>query len=226
MVQRQKEDVRARLLAAAREVFAEVGFDAATIAAVAVRAGVSTGNVYRYFDGKQALLDAALPPALAHEFRALVRKRVDALASARDIALLPSDSEYYTAADRLFEFCIEQRHAVVFLLSGARGTRFESFAETLARDLERWALGYARRAYPELQPSPALRSTLSEVYRSYVDSLARALATHQRRAALEDVVAHLSAYHLGGMKQLFETALRPARERRRRPAAPRRDPVR
>jgi len=217
MVQRQKEDVRARLLAAAREVFAEVGFEAATMAAVAVRARVSTGNVYRYFEGKQALLDAALPPALADEFRALVRKRVDALASARDIALLPDDSEYHAAADRLFEFCIEQRHAVVFLLSGARGTCFESFAETLAHDLRRWSLSYARRAYPRLRISPALRSTLSEVFRNYVGALARTLGTHQQRAALEDVVAHLSAYHLGGMKQLFETALRPARERRRRP---------
>jgi AcrR family transcriptional regulator len=217
MVQRPKDEVRARIVAAAAEVFSELGFAAATVALVAERARVSTGNVYRYFASKEELLRAVLPPAFVNELRALTRARVDALAAARDIALLPPDAAYFSAADRVFEFCIEQRARVVFLLSGAAGTEYEGFAHELAKDLERWALAYARRAWPSLRPTPALRFALREVYRNYVASLSRALASHAKRAPLEDAVAHLSAYHLGGMKQLFETAMRPARERRRRP---------
>lgn len=217
MVQRQKDEVRARIVAAATGVFAQLGFEATTMAAVAERARVSTGNVYRYFASKEDLLRAVLPAEFARELRALTRARVDALAAARDIALLPAGAEYFAAADRLFEFCVEQRERAVFLLSGARGTEYEGFAAELERDLMRWALAYARRAWPRLRVSPALRFTLSEVYRSYVASLARVLASHTKRASLEDAVAHLSAYHLGGMKQLFETAMRPAVARRRRP---------
>lgn len=48
------------LLAAAREVFAEVGFDAATTREIAERAGCSESLIHRYFGGKDALLAAVL----------------------------------------------------------------------------------------------------------------------------------------------------------------------
>ncbi|MFO0556466.1 MAG: TetR/AcrR family transcriptional regulator [Polyangiales bacterium] len=48
----------ARMLDAATEVFAEVGFDAATTEAIAERAGTSIGSVYQFFPNKKALFDA------------------------------------------------------------------------------------------------------------------------------------------------------------------------
>lgn len=41
---------------AARSVFAEQGYDAASVAVIAERAGVVEGSVYRYFENKRALL--------------------------------------------------------------------------------------------------------------------------------------------------------------------------
>ena len=48
------------LLAAAREVFAEIGFDAATTREIADRAGCSESLIHRYFGGKDGLLAAVL----------------------------------------------------------------------------------------------------------------------------------------------------------------------
>lgn len=53
-----------RLLAAAREVLADRGPEEFTIAAVAERAGVSVGGVYRRFTGKEQLLEAVVDSAL------------------------------------------------------------------------------------------------------------------------------------------------------------------
>lgn len=53
-------DLRARVLAAAREVFSRQGFDAATIEAIAEAAEVGTATVYRHFGDKKGLVDAAL----------------------------------------------------------------------------------------------------------------------------------------------------------------------
>ena len=59
-----------RLLAAARELFAEKGVSAATIPDIAERAGVSTGLLYRYFPSKSALavaiIEAERQEAAAH----------------------------------------------------------------------------------------------------------------------------------------------------------------
>jgi AcrR family transcriptional regulator len=51
---------RARIVAAARALFAERGFFACRVADVARRAGMSPGNVYWHFDSKEAILRTIL----------------------------------------------------------------------------------------------------------------------------------------------------------------------
>jgi AcrR family transcriptional regulator len=58
--QERKAETRARLLAAAAELFAEQGVDAVSIDAVAEAAGRTSGAVYAHFGSKQGLLLALL----------------------------------------------------------------------------------------------------------------------------------------------------------------------
>jgi AcrR family transcriptional regulator len=58
--QERKADTRARLLAAAAELFADQGIDAVSVDAVAVAAGRTSGAVYAHFGSKQGLLLALL----------------------------------------------------------------------------------------------------------------------------------------------------------------------
>ena len=46
-------DVREKILKSARETFLECGYRNATIRKIMVRAGVQTGSVYHFFDGKE-----------------------------------------------------------------------------------------------------------------------------------------------------------------------------
>jgi AcrR family transcriptional regulator len=64
-----------RVLAAAREVFAERG-EQATLAEVAARAGVGVGTVYRHYTNKAALIDDLFDESVSHFEQAVV----DALA--------------------------------------------------------------------------------------------------------------------------------------------------
>jgi AcrR family transcriptional regulator len=67
--QRRKEARPGELTAAALDLFVEKGYAATRLEDVAVRAGVSKGTLYLYFDGKEALFKAVvregLLPALA-----------------------------------------------------------------------------------------------------------------------------------------------------------------
>lgn len=49
--------LREQILSAARECFCEHGFKAATMHEIAKRAGMSVGNLYNYFGGKDAIID-------------------------------------------------------------------------------------------------------------------------------------------------------------------------
>ena len=55
-------DARRAVLDAARELFAELGFERTTMRAVAARAGVDPALIYHYFYDKEGLLFAALQP--------------------------------------------------------------------------------------------------------------------------------------------------------------------
>jgi AcrR family transcriptional regulator len=68
---------RERIVAAAHEIVAREGFGAASIAAVAARAGVATGTVYRHFASKADLF--------AEVFRRAAQREVDAVAGAPDL---------------------------------------------------------------------------------------------------------------------------------------------
>ncbi|OYZ99933.1 MAG: hypothetical protein B7Y02_18895 [Rhodobacterales bacterium 17-64-5] len=65
----------AAILAAARQAFAEKGFDGASMQDLARAAGMSVGNFYRYFASKAAIVEALIAHDLAemgHDFEAVL----------------------------------------------------------------------------------------------------------------------------------------------------------
>ena len=54
----RRDDRRAAILAVAREVFFEYGYDAASMSMIAARLGGSKGTLYNYFENKKALFTA------------------------------------------------------------------------------------------------------------------------------------------------------------------------
>src|SRR5277367_1857041 len=73
---RQRGRLRvAAILQAAREVFTEKGYDAATMTEIAARSGTAIGSLYRFFPSKESLADA-----LMNHFAQRMTQGLDALA--------------------------------------------------------------------------------------------------------------------------------------------------
>jgi len=70
-MQERLTDNRARIIRATRQLIARGGFRAATIAAVAGAAGLSTGAIYRYFDSQAQLFIEVLTAAVRREIELL-----------------------------------------------------------------------------------------------------------------------------------------------------------
>src|SRR3954468_14633291 len=67
----RRAEVRSRIVTAARELIAEGGYMAAQVAAVADRAGVAVGTVYRHFPSKSDLFAEVFREASQHEVDAM-----------------------------------------------------------------------------------------------------------------------------------------------------------
>lgn len=67
------DDVRTRVLAAATELFAELGYDGTSVQQVVARAGVTKGALYHYYTSKEQLLFEIYGAVIAEQLAGLDR---------------------------------------------------------------------------------------------------------------------------------------------------------
>jgi AcrR family transcriptional regulator len=71
--ERNRHEQRARILAAARELFAGRGFEQVTMREVALQAGVARATVFNHFESKYALVESITEDVLAY-YRAMLER--------------------------------------------------------------------------------------------------------------------------------------------------------
>lgn len=206
MAQVLKEEVRSRITSAGLSVFADRGFARATMADIAAEAGISAGNVYRYFRSKDDLLREVVPAELARRLSALVRRRVEALAGTADVGALGPTAPWRVVSEALLSFSIAHRREVVVLLGDGKadGTEHAGFSERMVHELVKLAIGHARSLRPDYAPTAAARFALERIYRGFVATMTAILAEHDDEARIRAAVASFSAYHLAGLSAFFE----------------------
>lgn len=203
MAQYRKATVHESIRTAALATFAERGFAGAGIDEIARRAGVSTGNVYRYFPGKEALLDAVVDDDTARTLERLLRQRVELPRELEGVLAMPTAAAYPPASEPLLSFCAERRLAVVVLLGGAAGSRHAGLAESLHEELVRRSLAHFRATRPTRRVTPAFQHALEQVHRDWLRALVTALARFEEPAAFREAIETLARYHVAGLRALM-----------------------
>lgn len=204
MAQVLKNDVQERILNAGVRIFAQRGFLKATMAEVAQAAGISTGNIYRYFDSKESLFVTLVTPEFVDKFRQLVYRRVEALSGTPDLAGLSKDSPYLVVSKDLLDFAVDNRLEIVILLGQAEGTSYEGFSESLILQLKQLAIAHFQSLQPARRISETLAFGLEQIYRNYVNSLGRILARYEDETKIRQAIDAYAQYHLAGLKAYFE----------------------
>jgi len=190
-----KPDVRQRIEAAALVVFARHGFHGASMAAIAREAGVSTGNVYRYVDGKQALFDTVIDDAFVARFQDLLDARVASLASLRDMRELDTSASERQA--ELLDFWIAHRLEVVVLLDRCDGTAQEGFGPAFVRRLAERALSAMGGPLP-----PTARFVVERIFDGTRRTLVAILEHHEDPAEIRAAFRTFWSFQLAGLAGL------------------------
>jgi AcrR family transcriptional regulator len=97
----RKQATRRRVLDAARQLFEEVGFEAATIRAIARRAGVSIGAVFTGFSSKAHVLSEVMQERLVQLYADLERLAPHLRGSTADRCRSIFAASYASEADRV-----------------------------------------------------------------------------------------------------------------------------
>ncbi|MDE6398791.1 MAG: TetR/AcrR family transcriptional regulator [Clostridiales bacterium] len=140
-MQYKKDEVRDRILAAARNEFLTRGYRGGNISAIAEAAGVPIGNLYRYFAGKSGVLDALVRPVYEAVPRLMTElQQVETLDSVTLTQIMPMLS------GGLLSFFDAFGDDILILMDCCDGTRYDDFSKDLTRQVARIM---RRKLYPE-----------------------------------------------------------------------------
>ncbi|WP_144152140.1 TetR/AcrR family transcriptional regulator [Paraburkholderia sp. BCC1885] len=143
---REKGRLRvAAILESAVEVFAEKGYDAATMTEIAARSGTAIGSLYRFFPSKESLADALLLRYMLHVKSGLA-----------ELAQQVPDMTLDSVADALVDFMLmlQTQRSFAISLVDARGGNDDERARF--REVMRGAIAeILREAVPGLNPAKA-----------------------------------------------------------------------
>lgn len=203
LAQYLKDEIQQRILDAALREFASRGFQASRLADIAAAAQISTGNLYRYYSGKEALYEALVTQEFVSRFLKLLHGRMNALKGVQDLRQLEPSAPFHLFKEELLEFCLQNRLKVVLLLAGSQGTRHAGFAATLLEDLVTRAIAHFRHLNPDLRVSKVHRSTLQKIYQSFLMIHTDLLRQFDQPEQFREAVERYSAYHLAGLNGLF-----------------------
>lgn len=128
-MQYQKEGVRKAILDAAVAEFTEQGYEKASMRTICRNAGVSVGNLYRYFPGREALFESIVGDLYRKTTR-LIREQEYAGTGGYDLPEIAND-----VANRLLRDYSADVKKFVILFDKSKGSAFEGVRELFYRFL-------------------------------------------------------------------------------------------
>ena len=197
MAQTLKEETRIVIVEAALAVFAEKGYRDASIQEVSRRAGLSPGNIYRYFPDKRALYEAALPPRLMEELQTTLDRKIAAWGC---LPLSPEPGA--NGAERAFrlellDLLVRNRLQWIALL---REGRTDALVDRLQSFFERWHASV--KSVAALDEARLL--TVRLLYRNLIALIASALSGNREIEPLREALGNCIDYHMAGLAGLME----------------------
>ena len=116
-----------RLLCAAKKEFLRKGFDKASLAEICKAAGVTTGALYKRFNGKEDLFTALVADTLQDMVAYVSEMERTDLTGFTDQELYDSFSLLPETNRSWLKFLYDHREGFTLLIRCASGTRFENF---------------------------------------------------------------------------------------------------
>ncbi|MCA9596966.1 MAG: TetR/AcrR family transcriptional regulator [Myxococcales bacterium] len=163
----QKRDA---LLDAALELFAERGFHGTAVPEVAERAGVAAGTLYRYFDSKEALVNALYQ----REKQAFVESlRRDFPAQA------PPREQFSELWKRLVTFALERPQAALFMELHHHGSYLDATSRALEEAAFAPVIAFVQRGQEQQALKPVEPMLLISLVYGAFTGMAKAALTGQ-----------------------------------------------
>ncbi|MCR5076627.1 MAG: TetR/AcrR family transcriptional regulator [Prevotella sp.] len=202
-MQTQKDEIRRLILLVARDEFLANGVRHTSMKTIAAKAGVSVGNIYNYYCGKDELLKAVLAP-LFKAFKEYQMKNLCEDYTTLD--LYRYDLYYEMMREQVSSLVIPYRKELCLLIFDTAGTSLEnSFSQFLDKNYEDGQEYIARMKalHPHINAdvSPHFIRILCELWAGLIKSII--LRDDISSSDLDRIISNYVRFGIGGWKSLM-----------------------
>ena len=205
MAQYKKEEIRKRLLEAARAEFLEHGFREANMRAIARRAGQNPGNIYHYYPGKDALFRAVLEKVL--------RSVESGILFMREWKPTPDQPVYTLNEERqvlhaVIDFVDDNREDVNMLVFKSHGSGLEGLQERLLDEMTVLFSSILKEVVSfsngELSSAPS-QFFLRRMNAFFLDGLTAMLRENISKETMYEYIEEMLVFYYHGLFALLKT---------------------
>ncbi|MCF7913440.1 MAG: TetR/AcrR family transcriptional regulator [Candidatus Cloacimonetes bacterium] len=202
-----KDDVRSEILRQARREFLEKGFRLASLREIAGRAGMTAGNIYRYFKSKDELFRELLAPIIGNiEMMKLNLRKHDQETPKGSGAEVDEHKAMIVA---VYGFIMKYREDLKLLLTGAGGSSLEGFKEELIRWYGEIYMKALQEAW-QIMGEGDFKINARTVYlisQSVADSLIEAIVNEYSLQEVIAVAEEMQSFFEGGTQHILKAKL-------------------
>ena len=155
-----------RLLSAAKEAFLIKGYEAASLSEICRAAGVTTGALYKRYDGKETLFSTLVADTIRDMERFVADIEASDLSAYTDGMLY--EGFFMKPEDNLrwLRFLYERREGFTLLIKCAGGSRYANFHHEWAERMNRLDYKFYREAYARGMTTKVLSMQEMQVFTS------------------------------------------------------------
>lgn len=201
-MQYPKSDTRYRIIRSARNEFLEKGFKGASMRMIAAASGVSTSNIYNYFQSKDHIFREVLNPLL-DSFRRLEKDHNNP--ENINLRIFDSEEEQFLRINLFVELILTHRDELKLLLFHSHGSSLEGFHDEYTDRQTRIGLEYLRKMQEKY---PYIQTRISEFFIHTISSwfltIMGEIVTHNLNPEeIEHFVGEYMEFSTAGWKRMM-----------------------
>lgn len=204
MAQFKKDSVKQKIDLTALRIFSDKGYRDTKISDVAESAGISVGNIYRYYKGKEELFYSILPREFIVSLKELLKEKINEMNNEKR-SIVYNMREISILDEAFIIFLIQNRERILIL--------FNDDIETSYYGIKKEFIDYVIQAVAEVYTFGDLFNRLKEeqryfilksIYENMVVMTLNILKQGENLQEVKEMLIVMNTYHLLSISNLFK----------------------
>ncbi len=185
----KKADIKKQIDQASLVLFSQKGFKNTTVYDIALKAGLSVGNIYRYYPRKELILREIIPSDLLENLLELVRNKIQVWKDTGGKGQLN-----ILNSEQLVEFLFSNRYQILILF------KQNNIPDQLADEIS----SILKAVYRNKDNAGDIEFRMSQVFfKKMIEMMEEALSFYQYEDDLKQAFRLVHSYHMFGITGIF-----------------------